>query len=73
MGVPGYTCMWCKERTSVKGAGNWLLQLPFALFFIPFPYDGYCERCGDRLNFLGILAWVALIIVGFVILVILYG
>jgi hypothetical protein len=73
MGVPGYTCMWCKERSSVKGAVNWLLNLPLALLMLQFPYDGYCERCGNRLNFVGLLSWVILAGAVFLFVVIKYG
>lgn len=73
MGVPGYTCMSCKERPSVKGGVNWILQIPLMLFFMPFPFDGYCRECGAKFDFVGLLSWVALLGLGFVIAVILYG
>lgn len=60
MGVPGYTCRWCKSRDSVAGAVRWPVQVPMMLFLAPMPFDGYCRTCARKVNALGVLTWVVL-------------
>ena len=67
-------CHHCEARPPVKGAVNaWgslpLLLLTSPFWFVtygwgspPFPLGAYCQPCGDRINFLGLLAWAMLVL-----------
>lgn len=64
-------CRQCEEAPAVPGAVSWWCFLPFYLWLTGGPSaDAYCRKCAGGINFMGILASLAIFAVAFVLLVV---
>lgn len=65
-------CKRCNENEASPGAVTWGGFLPMLLGLPPFRSDAYCKDCGGGISFVGLAATVAVLALGFVVLVILW-
>ena len=65
-------CKRCSEHEASPGAVTWTGFLPMLIGLPALSSDAYCKDCGGGITFMGAAAMVAILAVGFVVVVALW-
>lgn len=66
-------CRHCEKNEAETSSLGWLGLLPLLLGLMPLSSGRYCKDCATGIQLPGLLLFVVLLIVGFVVMVIKWG